>query len=85
MDLTHISKEELEEELAKRAKAKKEAMFPPIANPDLTSLIKTCQANINEMLADEEDTDTEHYIYEEAMQAIFGKDVFNRIREAKKK
>lgn len=85
MSLEKYSTQDLEFELAKREKERKVKSFEPVANPDLTRLIEVCKSDIKEMLDGEEDTDTEHYIYEEAMQAIFGRDVFDRIRNAKNK
>ena len=50
---------------------------------NLESLVSTCQQHLDYIDSDDyyEDNDDAHYIYEEAMRTIFGKDVFNYINE----
>ena len=49
----------------------------PLASPNLTSLTKVCQERLLEYEKGEDtDSDTPHYIYESAMEAIFGKEVW---------
>ena len=62
-------------------------MEKPIPLPDdqidLTSLRAECQEYIDS-IADgsyHEDNDTAHYIFESALKAIYGKDIFNYINE----
>lgn len=45
----------------------------PLANPDWSKLIKTAVSHLPNY---GDDTDDVHYIYEEAMRAIFGPDIF---------
>ena len=45
--------------------------------PELKSLIETCEEHLTEIENhEEEDSDTPHYIYEEVMQVLYGKDIF---------
>lgn len=53
----------------------------PLANPDWSKLIKTATSHLSTY---DEDNDDMHYIYEEAMRAIFGPDIFKRLRETHK-
>jgi hypothetical protein len=51
---------------------------------DLKPLRKICQSHINFIDDDEdyhEDNDNDHYVYEIAMETIFGKDVFEFINK----
>jgi len=44
---------------------------------DLTALKEICSDYITEVeLGDNIDSDTDHYIFETAMEAIYGKDIF---------
>ena len=57
----------------------------PLENPDYTNLIDTCKGYLKELndkgYANE---DYSHYIFEEAMNAIFGKDVWIFINKINK-
>jgi hypothetical protein len=46
---------------------------------DLSELREVCQQHIDEIEGNEEDEDTAHYIYEAAMEAVFGKEVWGYI------
>lgn len=53
----------------------------PLPNPDFAELIKACKEYI-EVLDDEEiheDSDDNHYIFEAALEAVFGADVWKWI------
>jgi hypothetical protein len=79
-DLLDASDEQLRAELARRAKIAKSYRPIPLAQPDFSKLIACTEARIREIAENEgEDTDTSHYIYEEAMKAIYGPEVFNWI------
>lgn len=81
--LSHISDEELKAELARRTAEAKAAEKPQqISNPDLTNLRRNCQEYIDALDRNGYvDEDWDNYIYEEAMKAIFGKDVFEWINK----
>jgi hypothetical protein len=53
----------------------------PIENPDLTELIKVCEGHFNTLDKGEggDDNDDDHYIYEEALKAIYGENVFDYV------
>lgn len=78
-----MSDAELKAELQRRKKEKEEAEKPKLLEkPDLIQLISTCQGYIDE--ADKEgrvDEDMTQYIFEAAMQALYGKDVFKWINK----
>lgn len=54
-------------------------------NPNLEKLRTVCQGLIDSIdngnYHEDEDNDDEHYIYEAAMEALYGKDVWNYINE----
>lgn len=52
-------------------------------NPDLSSLVKVCEEYIELTLqGEEEDSDLPHYIFEEALKALYGKDIFKKLQNA---
>ena len=53
----------------------------PVLNPNFKDLIDLCKLNLEEISQDDEDEDTKHYIYESAMEAVFGKDVWEYIND----
>lgn len=56
-----------------------------VAKPDLTDLRQTCQAYIDAVaMRDYVDEDLPHYIFEAAMIALYGKDVFSWINRMKR-
>ena len=56
--------------------------IPKIINaPDLTKLIKLCEEYIAQITEDGEDSDYEHYIYEEVMTTFYGDKVFDFINK----
>lgn len=83
--LKNVSTKELEAELKKRKEAEKEMAVPKqLSSFDFSPLQKICQNYINE-LAEEgyADKDYDHYIYETAIECIFGKDVWQWINSVK--
>ena len=83
MNLSSIPNEALEAELESRKKASREAAKPrQIENPDLTKLRRICQEYIDcKDTSAYCDDDFGHWIYEAALMAFFGKDVFSWINE----
>ena len=76
-NLANISIEEMQMEIEQRKqKAEKAAMPKPLSNPDFSPLIELCQEYINDLeekgYADE---DYDHWMFETAMQIVFGNDV----------
>ena len=81
-NVDEMSEVELTEELLRRKKAREAAETPKLLeNPDLTGLIRTCQGYIADVKKGRTDEDDPHYIYEEALKALYGKDVFNWINK----
>ena len=76
-----VSTERLQAELKRREEAEKQAQKPQqLKEVDLTGLRRVCQEYIDSLANDGwVDDDLSYYIYEEAMQAIFGEDVFEWI------
>ena len=68
-----VTDQEIEEELERRKKAK---MFPkPLDNPDFSRLINMAKKEIEHLINEGyASKDFDHYVYEEAMTAIYGKD-----------
>lgn len=54
-----------------------------VASPDFTALQKVCQDYIDALAKDgyDADDDFDHYIYEEAITAFFGKEVWRFIND----
>ena len=76
--LKNATTEQLRRELARR-----EVKLPePVASPDFSRVIAICKQKITELKEQGyDDDDTAHNIYEEAMVAVFGPDVFDWINE----
>lgn len=72
----------LRAELERREQLKSLATPVQLESPDLTALRKLCQYHIDAIASGSYvDEDFSHYVYEEAMQTIFGKDVFAWINQ----
>lgn len=81
-DIKTISDAELKAEIERRRKEKAAQERPkPVAQPDLSDLTKLCEDHLVEVEEGKEDEDTAHYIYEEAMKAVFGPKVFDWINK----
>lgn len=52
---------------------------PMVSDPDWSGVIATAKSVVDEILngSYHEDNDDKHYMYEEAMQAVYGKDFFD--------
>lgn len=71
VDLKDASIDELEEELERR---QNKLPPTPIAQPNFGPLQKMIIESINESIKDkDEDEDFEHYVYEAAIEAVYGK------------
>lgn len=53
--------------------------FPVVKDGDRTALEKVCAEYIEACLKGEEDTDLDHYIFEEAVKYIYGKEIFRKL------
>jgi len=74
-----LTDQQLEDELERRKQKREEEKRPkPVKNPDWSKLIAACKLIITEYeTGDTEDSNLPHYIYEEAMIAVYGgRDVF---------
>ena len=78
-----IKTEDLEREIAARKAAKDEQEKPkPLHNPDFKPLIASCVAAIEKIEKEgDPEGDSKHWIYEAGMEAVFGKGVWNWIRD----
>lgn len=85
-DIEQFSNAELLAELKRREyQAIDQAKPKAVADPDLSDLRQTCQAYIDAVaMRDYVDEDLPHWIFEAAMKAIYGKDVFNWINRVRK-
>lgn len=85
--LEDFSTEELRKEIEKRGyeQEKIESMPKPLENPDFSFLSEQCKAHILEMTSidycEDNCSDNAHYIYEAAMQAVYGKDIWTWINK----
>ena len=81
-DLSGFTDEEIELEMAKRKRAAEEQSIPvPKPNPDFKELINACRSHISDIARTEHDDDTEHYIYEAAIEAVYGDEVWKWINK----
>lgn len=82
-NLSECSTRELIEELEKRNIQKELTDSAPkqLENKNFAQVIAQCQSHIDDMCNENycDDNDNEHWIYEAAMEAVFGKDVWNWI------
>lgn len=84
MDLKDFSNEELKRELSAREEKEFKISVPKqLDNPDFSGIIKSAQSVIDEIVAGEyhEDNDDSHYMYEDVMEAVFGKGVWKFIND----
>ena len=73
---------ELINELNHRQEEREKSEIPKIINaPDLTKITKLCEEYIAQIIKDGEDSDYEHYIYEEVMTTFYGDKVFDFINK----
>lgn len=80
MNLRQYSIEQLEGEIKRR----KELVIPEqVENPDLSELRKSCSIYIKNVLVGISDSDDKHYIFEEALKAIYGNDIFDWLKEVR--
>lgn len=79
--LANMSDEELQAELARRQQSKKAGAVPQqLPSLDFSPLIKICQDYINDLAREGyADDDYDHYIYETAIECVFGEDVWSWI------
>jgi hypothetical protein len=79
-DLDHISDEQLRAELERREEAEEARLRPrPQPYQDYEGLVKQCEAYIEELANYSYDEDAKQYIYEAAIEAIYGKGVWKWI------
>ena len=67
----------LQAELEQKRREQELATPKPVENPDWSGVQEMCQEVIDSLAKDGwYDDDMDHYIFEGAMQAVFGEDVF---------
>jgi hypothetical protein len=83
--LENYSKDELEREIKRREAFTELEKIVPLENPDFSCVkdeaIKIMDAFYENSYIYE---DSQHYLYEDVMKAVFGKDVFKRMNEVAK-
>lgn len=81
--LQDLSDEDLEKELAAR-KAKRAGPPTPLEKPDYSQLRQMIIGEITQACENcYQDDDFEHYVYEEAMKAVYGPDIFTWLNAQK--
>ena len=84
MDIKDFTLEELKNELIRRDEEERRKHKPTqLENPDLTGLRRAVAEYIDSIYNGDhhEDSDDTHYIYEEALKAIYGTNIFYWIRK----
>lgn len=81
--LRSFSEEELQAELERREKERRENKRPTLVeNPDFSNVIRDCIAYVDHLHKhDYEPKDLDHYVFEHAMKAVFGPGVFDWINK----
>ncbi len=81
-NLNHIPLRQLEAEILRRKREQEEAAKPrALPSPDFQPLIDLAQTHVSELAEGKEDDDIKQWFYEQAMQCIFGKDVFGWVNK----
>jgi len=78
MNIRDFTKEQLEEELARR---EKDDQPKPLEEPNWLPLYKMCLSRLDDITNGDADSDGRQYIYEAAMTAVFGNGVWVYINE----
>lgn len=80
-----MTKQEAEQQIKKLqkfiAEKEQEEIPKPLDNPDFTPLIELAQAYIDDINNDKYCEDDAHYIFERAMECVFGKKVWGWINK----
>lgn len=81
--IAELPDEELEAEMERRRKAKEEAARPkPVDNPDFGILLDQCAEYIKQLSASGYyDEDLKDYVFEAAVEAIYGRNIWDWARE----
>ena len=74
-DLSNVSAEDLRAELDRRKVSEKLAP-EPVKDPDYSELKRKVVDYVGRISTGENRDDDEHYVYEAAMKAVYGKDIF---------
>lgn len=73
--MSHISIQELEGEIKRRKEEEKRGKRPvPKKEPDFSGLVKMIEGCFDEAAAGERVKDFDHYVFEGAIEAIYGSD-----------
>lgn len=79
-DLRSASIEQLRAELARRESEEAEAPPSPLANPDWKQVHATvCEGIARQWIDRYRDDDLRAYVYETAVEAVFGKGIFEKL------
>lgn len=86
--LTDYTKEQLEKEI-KRREEQKNKPFPltdlaSCNEIDYSKVKKACEVHIQNLADGNQERDDEHWIYEAAMEAVYGKDVWSWVNSVLK-
>ena len=82
MKITKLSTKELEEELAiRKARAEAEQAPKPIPNPNFNSVRNLCIDHVKNLANGGSHEDSTQYIYEAAMECIFGRSVWDWVNK----
>jgi len=82
MDLKEFTKEDLKTELERRETIESKPVVPFNITQgktvrDYSKVEKACEVHIQELADGRLDEDSEHYIYEAAMEAVYGKKIWD--------
>lgn len=84
VDLALMSADELDQLSSSIAKEKEERTknsIKPLETPNWDNVIRQAEVALRLEIEHKDDKDSDHYMYEAVLEAVYGKDVFKRLRE----
>ncbi len=78
-ELKNYSIEDLEKAIEEKKRQQK--TIQPVENPDFSDLIQTVKEQVEGTIKGEEPKDGEHWIYEAAMTAVYGDNIFEKLKD----
>jgi hypothetical protein len=83
--LNQFSDQQLIDELAHRERKRKPRANKPVDNPDFSQVVDLCKEYLEEIKENRyADSDTKHYIFEVALEAVYGKSIWEYVRAIQK-
>ena len=75
-----LTDSELRAELERREQQRRAVNVLPLDTPDFAPVVKLVTDHVAQIVAGQQDEDMTHYIYEAAMEAVYGKQIWAALR-----